>query len=437
MTRSLEGLTVLVLDTEAKSGPTIVRALGRAGRQGHRRSLLDQPSPAQRSRYAAVTLSQPHALSDPDGLVDWLRLDHRRALARLCSAADGVHDPRARRRREPISRTGPPWLCPATTPSRSPSTRTSSSSLANELGVGVPRTWRPESLDEAMELADELPYPVYIKATESYDFRTDDPRFARGRFAHDPATFRDAYARLDEISPLPLVQETVPGRRIAVSGVWDEGEARCVFCYEGFRSWPVSGGYSVERLSVPLTEELMSTASRLMRALRWTGVAQVQFLEDRRRRGAQAAGDQRAPLGLSGVRPVLRIADRRRYGRCRSRQAGPETGQSTHYRVGARSHWLEGSAKRLYVATLRRDQVAAEALESPGPLTALGQMLWEMRPTVHQDDFYLDDLRPLAVAAGPHIAQDLTRAGDAGDAGRTGPRGTSGPTSSPCRRPVW
>ena len=93
---------------------------------------------------------------------------------------------------------------------------------------------------------------------------------------------------------------------------------------------------------------------------------------------------------------------------------GPD-GPSDASRVGARSHWFEGSAKRLYVATLRRHQVAAEALESPGTLTSLGQMLWKLRPTVHQDDFYLDDLRPwLSLQA--RTLHKTTHAGDAGDA---------------------
>lgn len=397
----MKGITVLVLDAEAKTGPTTVRTLGREGV----RVLVAAPpgpvAPAQRSRYAAARLTHPDPLRHPDGLIEWLE------------AAVGEHRPdcvlpmteytiRALDRHRDLFAGSTALALPPTEALPIAFDKERLLALAATLDISEPRTWRPASLDEAYALAEGLPYPVYVKARESYSSASKNPRFARGRFAHTPEDYRRLYEELDGLSALPLVQEAVPGHVFKIDAVYAGGKPVDLFCQEVFRTWPISGGYGVMRRSVAPNDAPAQEAQRLMAALDWTGPAEVEFIMDERDgtprlleiNGRFWASVEFAHLcGVPIAPDTVRVA------------MGLEPQGATSYREGARMRWLEGDLKRLYAALLMRHKLAGEVLRLPGRLEALGDLLWDLRPGVHQDDFYLDDPVP-ALAL---VARTMTR----------------------------
>jgi predicted ATP-grasp superfamily ATP-dependent carboligase len=56
-----------------------------------------------------------------------------------------------------------------------------------------------------------------------------------------------------------------------------DGEALAAFAHKRLREIPVTGGASSYRQSIKLDAKLYSYASRLLKELRWTGVAMVEF----------------------------------------------------------------------------------------------------------------------------------------------------------------
>lgn len=406
----MSGITVLVLDADAKTGPTTVRSLGRAGMRVLVAGPPGRPAPAQRSRYRAARLIHPHALADPRGLVQWLdeAVDAHRpdCVLPMTEYTIRVLDlERARfESRTRLALPPPKALQVAFDKERL-------LGLAESLGLDIPSTWRPSSLEEAMDLAVRLPYPVYVKARESYSHTVERPRFARGRFAHTPDDYRRLYRELDAASPLPIVQDAVPGGLVAVSGVWREGVCVCLFCYISHRSWPISGGYGAFRESVPPERAPMAETAKLMEALAWTGPAQTQFIIDSRDGrprlmetngrfwGSVEFGHYcGSPIAETTVRVAL----------------GEEVEPHLDYRSGVFSRWLEADLKRLYATVFLRKRLAREVLRLPGRLETLGDLVRGSRPGVHQDDSYLDDPVPALALTARSLSRALRLADPGG-----------------------
>jgi predicted ATP-grasp superfamily ATP-dependent carboligase len=386
----MKGITVLVLDSEAKTGPTTVRTLGREGA----RVLVAAPpgpvAPAQRSRYAAARLTHPDPLRHPDGLVDWLgrTLDEHHPD---CVLPMTEYTIRALDRHRDVFADRTSLALPDSEALAIAFDKGRLLALAATIGVEAPKTWQPASLDEAYELAPELPYPVYVKARESYSSASKNPRFARGRFTHSPEDYRRLYEELDGLSSLPLVQETVPGHVFKVDAVYQNGEPVDLFCQEVYRTWPISGGYGVMRRSVSPEDAPARQAKQLMAALEWTGPAEVEFLMDERDgtpRLLEINGRFWASVEFAHYCGVPIAPDTVRVA------MGLEPVGAPSYRVGASMRWPEGDLKRFYAALLMRDRLAGEVLRLPGRLETLRDLLWDSRPGVHQDDFYLDDPMP-------------------------------------------
>lgn len=148
--------------------------------------------------------------------------------------------------------------------------------IALDNNVPCPRTYFIESWAELEDLRDKLQYPVLIK-----------PRTGFGsRGIALCKTYEELVIRYDEhfkiFGPL-LLQEYIPyGGEVGVYALCNfNSEPRAVCVQRRIRSYPISGGPSTHRESVE-NPELIKTAFRLLKALKWTGVAMVEFRVDAR-----------------------------------------------------------------------------------------------------------------------------------------------------------
>lgn len=147
--------------------------------------------------------------------------------------------------------------------------------LADGAGVPTPRTVvLPPGADPAA-VTGQLTFPVVIKYREGEKLGLGpDKRYAivrdRERFAE---TYRSMAARQES----PLIQEYVAGDGWGMSAVMNaDSEPVAVFCHHRLREYPVSGGPSCFAES-RYDEQLVEYGVRLLKALRWQGVAMVEF----------------------------------------------------------------------------------------------------------------------------------------------------------------
>ena len=152
--------------------------------------------------------------------------------------------------------------------------------LAHKIGAPTPKTHILSSPDEVGEVAGKVAYPAVIKLPSS--------KGSKGfGIAHNKEELIQKYGNtlrqhhLRTGSELPLIQEYIPGRGYGVSFLFNQGEMRARFTHRRLRESFATGGPSVLRISTS-HPEMEEYATRLLEALKWHGVAMVEFRLDER-----------------------------------------------------------------------------------------------------------------------------------------------------------
>jgi len=149
--------------------------------------------------------------------------------------------------------------------------------IATQQGVPCPKTIFINDISKIEEVADNLGYPVVIKPKESSGSRG----IAYVRRREDLV---DSYLKIHLKYRLPMIQEYIPagGESCGVFLLLNKNhEARAVFAHRRLREFPLTGGPSTLRESVH-RPEAVEMAIKLLRAMKWYGIAMVEFKEDPR-----------------------------------------------------------------------------------------------------------------------------------------------------------
>ena len=148
-------------------------------------------------------------------------------------------------------------------------------------GVDIPTTSHPASADEARDAARETGFPVLLKPSDPDGFRR---RFRRQAFrCETPDDVARAYADAEPFAP--MVQELIPGGDDELftvgSYIAADGTVLGTFCGRKLRQTPPGVGTCRvgEARWVP---EVVEAAFRLLRAIGFHGVSQVEFKRDPR-----------------------------------------------------------------------------------------------------------------------------------------------------------
>lgn len=140
--------------------------------------------------------------------------------------------------------------------------------VAKEIGVPTPKTY-----DRA---PDAFPVIVKPRCGEKLGL-TAAKRYARADSAEEFERVLAAMRRYDEE---PVVQEYISGGGVGVCVVTDkDGDPAALLCHRRVREFPINGGPSTCCESF-YDETLVEYATRLLRALRFVGVAMVEFRGD-------------------------------------------------------------------------------------------------------------------------------------------------------------
>ncbi|MBE3591122.1 MAG: ATP-grasp domain-containing protein [Firmicutes bacterium] len=145
-------------------------------------------------------------------------------------------------------------------------------------GVPVPETWARAPGETVSDFARRVRYPLVVKYRNGEALGLPPAR--RYAVVRDAAAFERVYATMDARQPGPVVQEYLPGGGYGFATVMGEdGEPLAAFAHRRLREYPVGGGPSsfAESVRDPELERLGLT---LLRALRWRGVAMVEFKQD-------------------------------------------------------------------------------------------------------------------------------------------------------------
>lgn len=272
----------IVLGVETQIGLAIIRELGRAGvpviaishdpnaiglvsRYVWRRVLVDAPRSQQllqRLRALGDELGPCSLLTTSEANLVWLS-QHRHELGQVRPALPP-----------------PDALGIVLDKSRT-------LAWAQKVGLAVPRTDEPRSMDDVLKVAASFPYPAVLKWK-------DPPQVAAGlgdlgielkkaEYVYGADELVTVCRRYESLGQWPLIQQYARGEGLGQFFFIYEGKAVRRFQHRRVAEWPPEGGFSSVCDAVPLNEHkaLQEQSLALLTAIGWGGVAMVEYRYDR------------------------------------------------------------------------------------------------------------------------------------------------------------
>jgi len=369
---------ILLTDGEQRSTLAATRSLGRAG---HTVTVLSRhPAPlAGASKHARAVSIHPDPGADPAGFREALDRAVRATEADVLLPMTDVSVPFALELRERHPQLRIPFPDAATYHQVSDKRRLLE--VAEGLGVPVPRQATLEAAAGGRELeavVAPLGFPLVIKPARSAVEGPEGTRRFGVSIAADLSGLQALVrAHPPEAFPL-LLQEQVRGPGLGVFALFWEGEPVAWFAHRRLREKPPTGGVSVYRESVALRDDLREHATRLLAHHRWSGVAMVEFKEDRdtgtpylMEINGRFWGSLQLAIDAGVDFPRLLVA--------LALGEDPAPVASTP-RTGIRSRWLLGDLDHLLALVRHGAELRRTHPGLPGPVGALGRFLVPWRP---------------------------------------------------------
>lgn len=258
---------VLVLDCDSSAGLESVQSLGKAGATVHAATPLNDCLCCY-SRYVRRKLLQP---SDCERLAAWLQeLDQHEhydliipstEVSLLAFCSNRINEDLRRRSVVSSSRA----LLFARDKGKV-------SRLARFLKLQVPKSY---SIRHRLAKQSTFAFPIVVK-----------PKFSKeeqaGKLHEHSVRYASSVAELDDIlndsnSTSVELQEYIEGTGFAVELLMNNGTPIWYFAHERIHEKPLTGGASTLRRSAVPPSQVLEDSIRLLRALKWHGVAMVEW----------------------------------------------------------------------------------------------------------------------------------------------------------------
>lgn len=274
-------MSVLVTPGNLRSALAVTRSLGRHGvavvvADDRRRSL------AGASRYCRATLVVPSPVRDGEAYVRAIKREVERGQHRIVIPTDDVSLSlltAARFRFDGLT----VLPLPGAEIVQLAHDKGALMALAEEKGIPAPRTIVVRGRADLEQALRRIGLPAVVKARVSRLAVNGQWRTAPGTYyVHTPTELEAACRAVSQTIPYPMVQEYIPGEGRGIFVLMNRGRLRAAFAHRRLREKPPSGGVSVLSESVPVDPKLLEHTEVVLEALKWHGVAMVEFKRDAR-----------------------------------------------------------------------------------------------------------------------------------------------------------
>ena len=268
---------VLVTDAHSTSALSVVRSLGSHGMRVTAAGEQGRFNLAGYSRYVERSIVLPSAEADPAGYLDRLEGELRRTHYDLLMPTTDTTVTLIRHRRSRIEDLVRIAL-PCNEALTAAQDKAMTLRVAAETGVAAPRTWTFDSIEALRAGAHQVSYPCVVKPRFSCRWDGNGALVrATVRHADSPESLIRAFAAARCESEFLLVQEKVEGTGVGVFVLASEGTPLAVFAHRRLREANPTGGRASLAESIKADDRLLPPALRLLAALKWTGVAMIEF----------------------------------------------------------------------------------------------------------------------------------------------------------------
>ena len=256
-----------------------VRSLGRRGVEvvtGDRYSM----TPGSLSKYCTAKFKYPDPDQDPEGFLDALEavvLEHKPEdggpYVLLPIHKESYLIAQHRERFEPhIS-----LALPGIDQILQVHNKGTLAAYAQRVGLPMPETWIPGTVEEFHEQLEEMAVPAFLKIRESSSGVGIAKVDTREELEKTFLKFVDQF----KLAPgdLPIIQALVPGDDYCVTTLFNRGKLEACMTYRNLRTYPAKTGPGAlrETVDVPAMEKV---SAEVLGPLDWHGVAELDFRWD-------------------------------------------------------------------------------------------------------------------------------------------------------------
>lgn len=392
-------MKVLVTDGDERAALAVTRSLGRQGIEVVV-GATQTPSLAGASRYCAESFVSPSPVENPDGYVaSLLNVVRGKNIGMIFPLTDLAMTlvGAARSQFEPQV-TLP---IPSMTAYERLSDKYALMQLATQVQVPIPDTvFVPAGgLTEAV-LEQVTVYPVVVKPARSMAKVGGVWTKTSVHHARTSAELQALYRDISYLTDPSMIQRRVRGEGQGLFALMNHGVPVATFAHRRLREKPPSGGVSVLRESMAVPKAMGKEAVRLLAAVRWHGVAMVEFKMDE-----------------AGGRPVLMEVNGRWWGSLQlaidagvdfpylayQLAAGIPLQGPFEYRVGTQSRWFLGDLDHLLLRLTRSDAELNMPAKSPSWWCCVSDFLRPGGREMHWEVERWDDLKPAKYEWGRYI----------------------------------
>ena len=378
---------ILVLDGHSAAALSVTRSAGRAGHWvavGANQGIF---AAAKLSRYCRVAFDYPVSTSEPAQFVDCI-LEFVRAnqIDLVVPVTDWTLGPLSAERERFAG------LCRHAMPSHAAvefaSDKFRTIELAQEIGIGVPKTRLIRSLDD-VSACEGIGFPGVVKDRFSVRWIHQKAVFGSVAYAYSPDELKTRVAdRLEKAGDV-LIQEFVSGQGIGFSCFVADGKTFIPFQWLRVREVDPRGSASSARKSIPLDDVVVSQSEQLITRMGFEGIAMVEYKRtpDGRLVLMEINGRPWGSIGLavaSGIDYPRYLIDW-----CLEGKLPPE---KIRYRGNILCRRAVGELTHL--SNIRAGRPRNWPGSYPGFWPTLMQMALPWRPGMCYDDLWISDLRP-------------------------------------------
>jgi predicted ATP-grasp superfamily ATP-dependent carboligase len=271
-------MKTLVLDGNQNQAVAAVRSLADAGHE----VLVGEANPWSKagwSRFCKGSFQYPSPERDAEGFLSRiaeLASQHTGTLVLPMTEATTLP---VSARRELLTSVGARLVLPDHSDVLRAFNKDEMGRLASSLGVAVPNTVVVRNAEDAKRAASELKFPLVLKPRSSVESRSDGGIRITGRprYAKDAQELLARYKDLTQTCSEILAQEFVDGDGVGYFALMSRGELRAEFAHRRIRDVHPTGSGSALRMSAEPDPETKKASLAILAALRWHGVAMVEF----------------------------------------------------------------------------------------------------------------------------------------------------------------
>lgn len=265
--------------------------------------------------------------------------------------------------------------------------------LAEKLGVAIPKTIYVTGTDDFLEKRTLISgFPVVVKPAFSKIEEGEKIASAGVMYAANHGELSRLYETKPVLRHPSLIQELIIGEGTGLFTLFDNHRHLALFSHRRLLEKPPSGGVSVLSESVPLDDEMVEAARKLLSEVEWPGIAMVEFkrdIRDGRAKLMEINGRFWGSLQLavsSGVDfPVL----------CLEYYLGRKPASLlSDFTVGHRLKWFFGILDHLIIRLKKGNRSQNLPPESPEPWQVVRELLKIGDTNTSSDVYDLKDLGP-------------------------------------------